>query len=76
MRDKSGAWEYDSAVDVNQRDATGQTLLYLATCIGNQKIMDLLLAHKVRARKKDNDNKDEKERPSQERVIKRDFPDY
>lgn len=51
FRDKTGQWSYDLAFDVNQCDVTGQSVLYLACCIGNQKIVDTLLSMRVRARK-------------------------
>ena len=39
------------AFDINGRDVTGQNLIYLATCVSSAKIVDLLLAYKVKARK-------------------------
>ena len=50
-KDKSGYWEYEVAFDVNQCDVTGQTLLYLACCVSNAKIVDLLLGFKLKAKK-------------------------
>ena len=48
FRDKSGQWEYDFAFDINLCDVTGQSPLYLACCVSNIKIVDLLLNLKVR----------------------------
>ena len=47
FRDKSGQWEYDFAFDINLCDVTGQTALYLACCVSNVKIVELLLNLKV-----------------------------
>lgn len=51
MRDKSNTYAYEMAFDVNQRDVTGQTILYLATCVGNLKIVEMLLGFKVKAKR-------------------------
>lgn len=53
FRDKHGALEYHLPFDVNTRDVTGQTVLYLACYVGNQKLVDLLLKFKVKAQKID-----------------------
>jgi hypothetical protein len=49
--DKAGKYEYELAFDLNQRDAEGQTVLYLATCVGNLKIVELVIGFRLRARK-------------------------
>jgi len=41
-------WEYDFPLDINEADVNGQTALYLACCVGNVKIVDLILNLKVR----------------------------
>lgn len=46
-RDKTGQYEYEMAFDINMKDVTGQSALYLACYVGNQKLVDLLLKHKV-----------------------------
>lgn len=46
-RDKTGQFEYDMAFDINMKDVTGQSALYLACYVGNQKLVDLLLKHRV-----------------------------
>ncbi|XP_050691737.1 leucine-rich repeat serine/threonine-protein kinase 1-like isoform X4 [Eriocheir sinensis] len=45
--DKTGQFEYDMAFDINMKDVTGQSALYLACYVGNQKLVDLLLKHRV-----------------------------
>ena len=47
----SGKFEFELAFDLNQRDAEGQTVLYLATCVGNLKIVELLLGFRVKGRR-------------------------
>lgn len=49
LRDKSAEWEYEMPFDLNARDVTGQSVLYLACYVGNQKLVDLLLKFKVKA---------------------------
>jgi ankyrin repeat protein len=39
--------EYSVPFDINQRDVSGQTVLYLACCVGNLKIVESLLNYKV-----------------------------
>ncbi len=51
FRDKSGQWQFDFAFDINLCDVTGQTALYLACCVSNVKIVDLLLNLKVKGRR-------------------------
>ena len=46
-----GTKEYDVPFDINLRDVNGQTVLYLACCVGNLKIVEILLKYQVRARK-------------------------
>ncbi|GAB6033061.1 hypothetical protein CHUAL_012677 [Chamberlinius hualienensis] len=53
FRDKTNTWEYSMPFDINARDVTGQTVLYLACCVGNQKLVDLLLKFRVKAKKID-----------------------
>jgi hypothetical protein len=35
FKDRTGNWKYELPFDVNQRDLSGQSVLYLACCIGN-----------------------------------------
>ncbi|KAK4295198.1 hypothetical protein Pmani_032225 [Petrolisthes manimaculis] len=49
--DKTGQYEYEMAFDINTKDVTGQSALYLACYVGNQKLVDLLLKHRVHANK-------------------------
>ena len=51
VRDKKGTMEYDVPFDINLRDVNGQTVLYLACCVGNLKIVEILLKYQVKARK-------------------------
>lgn len=39
------------AFDINMKDVTGQSALYLACYVGNQKLVDLLLKHRVQGRR-------------------------
>ncbi|KAJ8705805.1 hypothetical protein PYW08_012851 [Mythimna loreyi] len=45
--DASGQWQYSAAFDVNARDVSGQTALYVACTLGNVAVVDALLAHTV-----------------------------
>ncbi|XP_069363530.1 leucine-rich repeat serine/threonine-protein kinase 1 isoform X1 [Maniola hyperantus] len=45
--DASGKWQYRFAFDVNARDASGQTALYVACTLGNVAVVDALLSHSV-----------------------------
>lgn len=49
LRDSSGIWEYYMAFNINDRDATGQTILYLSSLLGNKKLLDAILNFKLRA---------------------------
>lgn len=51
FRDKTGQYEYEMAFDINMKDVTGQSALYLACYVGNQKLVDLLLKHRIQATK-------------------------
>ncbi|KPJ18810.1 Leucine-rich repeat serine/threonine-protein kinase 1 [Papilio machaon] len=42
--DASGQWRYRFAFDVNARDASGQTALYVACTLGNAAVVEALLA--------------------------------
>lgn len=37
------------AFNINERDATGQNVLYVASLLGNKKLLDVLLKFKVKA---------------------------
>ncbi|XP_060809328.1 leucine-rich repeat serine/threonine-protein kinase 1 [Amyelois transitella] len=41
--DESGEWQYSYAFDVNARDASGQTALYVACTLGNLPVVDALI---------------------------------
>ncbi|XP_052745709.1 leucine-rich repeat serine/threonine-protein kinase 1 isoform X2 [Bicyclus anynana] len=45
--DVTGKWQYRFAFDVNARDASGQTALYVACTLGNAAVVDALLSHTV-----------------------------
>ncbi|XP_017772148.1 PREDICTED: leucine-rich repeat serine/threonine-protein kinase 1 isoform X5 [Nicrophorus vespilloides] len=49
FKDVTDQWEYYMAFDVNERDATGQNILYVACLLGNKKLLDLILKFKVKA---------------------------
>ncbi|XP_041989151.1 leucine-rich repeat serine/threonine-protein kinase 1 isoform X2 [Aricia agestis] len=42
--DSTGKWQYRFAFDVNARDASGQSALYVACTLGNAAVVDALLA--------------------------------
>ena len=50
-RDKTGKLEYEMPFDINKKDVTGQSALYLACYVGNQKLVDILIKYKVQANK-------------------------
>lgn len=47
--DPSGEWQYSAAFDVNARDVSGQTALYVSCTLGNVALVDALLSHEVQA---------------------------
>ncbi|XP_015840648.1 leucine-rich repeat serine/threonine-protein kinase 1 isoform X3 [Tribolium castaneum] len=49
FRDGSEQWEYFMPFDINERDATGQNILYMACLVGNKKLLDVILKFKVKA---------------------------
>ncbi|XP_049858112.1 leucine-rich repeat serine/threonine-protein kinase 1 isoform X1 [Schistocerca gregaria] len=61
FRDHTGEWEYEMPFDINMRDVTGQNVLYVASLLGNYKMVDLLLkfrvkAYRVKSLQKDDEN--------------------
>ncbi|KAK7861679.1 hypothetical protein R5R35_005355 [Gryllus longicercus] len=48
-RDPSGDWEYEMPFDLNMKDVTGQSAIYVASLLGNYKMVDLLLKFRVKA---------------------------
>nr|CAD7202602.1 unnamed protein product [Timema douglasi] len=48
-RDPSGDWEYEMPFDLNMKDVTGQNVLYVASLLGNYKMVDTLLKFRVKA---------------------------
>uniref|UniRef100_T1HIN4 non-specific serine/threonine protein kinase n=1 Tax=Rhodnius prolixus TaxID=13249 RepID=T1HIN4_RHOPR len=58
-----GEWEYELPFDVNYKDVTGQTPIYLACLLGNQKMVETMLRFKVKAtRIKVEDEKEKEEK--------------
>jgi ankyrin repeat protein len=49
FRDGTEQWEYFMPFDINERDATGQNILYMACLVGNKKLLDVILKFKVKA---------------------------
>lgn len=47
--DVTEQWEYYMAFNINERDATGQNILYVTSLLGNKKLLDVLLKFKVKA---------------------------
>ncbi|KAJ0169751.1 hypothetical protein K1T71_014357 [Dendrolimus kikuchii] len=45
--DATGQWQYKFGFDVNARDVSGQTALYVACTLGNVAVVDALLTHTV-----------------------------
>jgi ankyrin repeat protein len=45
--------EVELPFDINLKDVSGQTALYIACQMGNQKLVDILLHNKVQGRPKD-----------------------
>ncbi|XP_066246944.1 leucine-rich repeat serine/threonine-protein kinase 1 isoform X1 [Euwallacea similis] len=48
-RDSTEQWEYFMPFDINERDATGQNILYVASLLGNKKLVDVILNFKIKA---------------------------
>jgi len=48
-RDPTGEWEYEMPFDLNMKDVTGQNVLYVASFLGNYKMVELLLKFRVKA---------------------------
>ncbi|XP_045460940.1 leucine-rich repeat serine/threonine-protein kinase 1 [Harmonia axyridis] len=48
-RDATEKWEYFMPFDINERDASGQNILYLACLLGNKALLDVIISFKVRA---------------------------
>lgn len=47
--DKNRKYEYHMPFDINAQDVTGQSVLYVAALVGNQRLIDFLLSFKVSA---------------------------
>lgn len=48
-RDLTQEWEYDFAFDINSKDVRSQSILYVASLLGNCQIVDLLVKFRVKA---------------------------
>ncbi|XP_065157528.1 leucine-rich repeat serine/threonine-protein kinase 1 isoform X3 [Atheta coriaria] len=48
-KDSTRQWEYYMPFDINERDASGQNILYMACLHGNKKILNAILKFKVKA---------------------------
>lgn len=49
FRDSTDQWEYYMAFNINERDATGQNILYVASLLGNKRMLDVILGFRVKA---------------------------
>lgn len=49
IRDATEKWEYYMPFDINERDAGGQNILYLACLLGNKALLDVIIKFRVRA---------------------------
>ncbi|GBP27198.1 hypothetical protein EVAR_15971_1 [Eumeta japonica] len=70
--DPTGQWQYRFAFDVNARDVSGQTPLYVACTLGNFTIVDVLLKHSVVATKiasAENDREARSPSPKKQEVL-------
>ena len=56
FHDKNKQYEYYMPFDINAQDVTGQTILYVAALVGNQRLIDFLLSFKVSAFKIEKQN--------------------
>ncbi|KAL1122208.1 hypothetical protein AAG570_003613 [Ranatra chinensis] len=73
---RDGDWEYELPFDVNFKDVTGQTPIYLACLLGNYKMVETMLRYKVKAsRTKVEDEKDKVERTVPETGTRRRISD-
>lgn len=48
-RDSSDQWEYFMPFDINERDATGQNILYVAALLGNKDLLDVILNFRAKS---------------------------
>nr|XP_018906420.1 PREDICTED: leucine-rich repeat serine/threonine-protein kinase 1 isoform X2 [Bemisia tabaci] len=46
---RDGDWEFTLPFDINMKDVTGQNVLYLASFLGNSKMVEILLKFRVKA---------------------------
>lgn len=49
FRDSTDQWEYFMPFDINERDATGQNILYVSALLGNKDLLDVILKFRVKA---------------------------
>ncbi|XP_014247457.1 leucine-rich repeat serine/threonine-protein kinase 1 [Cimex lectularius] len=61
---KQGDWEYELPFDVNFKDVTGQTPIYLACLLGNVKMVETMLRFKVKSTRIKVEDEKEKEEKS------------
>lgn len=48
--DKTGNYEYELPFDINAKDVSGQTVLYIAAYMGNLKMVELILKYRVKGK--------------------------
>ncbi|XP_044740580.1 leucine-rich repeat serine/threonine-protein kinase 1 isoform X2 [Chrysoperla carnea] len=67
FKDPTQQWEYYLAFDINEKDVTGQNILYVACLLGNQQMVEMLLKFRVKAdRIKHGDDEDDVTTPTPE----------
>lgn len=67
--DFSSQWEYEMAFDINMKDASGQTILYIACLLGNLKMTEMLLKFKVKGVKINSSKETSPNSENQEPII-------
>lgn len=67
--DKTGNWEYYFPYDINAKDVTGQTVLYVGCYVGNQRLVDTLLKFKIKAQRHNHSKENIEERTEQKESL-------
>ncbi|XP_021920937.1 leucine-rich repeat serine/threonine-protein kinase 1 isoform X3 [Zootermopsis nevadensis] len=66
FRDPTGEWEYEMPFDLNMKDVSGQNVVYVASFLGNYRMVDMLLKFRVKASRiktvKDREQSEEEEK--------------